>query len=128
MAERRWQRPRALLAEAAGQSGLFSKSPRRSDPPATSRQARAKVLANGSAQTQCAKVLRYVIAHPGCTRRELADYLIRDGVTADLNMPARRLSELERLGLVKRGGSRRCKIGGMLAETWLPQEGAGARG
>jgi hypothetical protein len=125
---RRWQRPRSVAAEAAGQVGLFTQRPRLSDPPATSRQARAAVLASGRAQTQSAAVLQYVIAHPGYTRRELADCLIRDGVTIDPNMPSRRLSELERSGLVRRGGERRCRVGGMVSETWLPQEGAAARG
>jgi hypothetical protein len=104
--ERRWRTPRAVAAEAAGQGGLFTRGPRRSDPPPTSRAARREHLRSGANGRQSALALSYVRAHPNCTLTELTDFARDDHPDVDRYTFSRRLPELARAGVVIRTGVR----------------------
>lgn len=113
----RWRRHRVGPA-AAQTADLFA--PRRSDPPATSRRARAAVVSRGVVGAQAAAVLSALLIYPRSTYRELAFYLLAEGKISDRNAVARRLPELSRLGLVRVAGSRRCEVGGLMSQVWEP--------
>jgi hypothetical protein len=59
-----------------------------------------------------------VTKYPGRIARELSE-LAGDGDPRTLN---RRLGEVERTGLVRRGVARRCAVTGKLCATWWPVE------
>ena len=85
---------------------------RRSDPE-TSKLAAEGVVLDGTVQRSKALALNAVRDHPGQTARELAE---RIGVRSI----HRRLTELDRDGVVSRCESRRCAITGRKAATWRP--------
>jgi len=62
------------------------------------------------------RALALVIRFPGRTSRALAD-IAQD---RDIRTIGRRLGELERAHLVKRGPVQKCPITGRLCSTWLP--------
>jgi DNA-binding MarR family transcriptional regulator len=80
----------------------------------TSRKSYGQAIFDGSIVTQQLAVFRFVKAFPKRTSKELADKMNSDRV-----IPARRLSELERQGLVVRDEKRRCSLGDRLAYTWV---------
>jgi hypothetical protein len=85
--------------------------------PDTSKAAAKQITNSGVRGEQHRTVLAAVKAHPGKTSRELA-------AEADLDryMVARRLPELEKLGVVKRAAERMCTIGKLSATTWKPAD------
>ena len=89
---------------------------RRSDPD-TSHQAAVGIEASGKAGTQRAAVLECVRCDPGQTSAEIA-------VAAGLEraIPSRRLPELERAGLIRKGDARLCYINQTRMVTWHPVE------
>lgn len=87
----------------------------RATDPDTSHEAAAEVTASGVAHAQRAAVLEAVRRQPGGTSDELAD-----AMGASRYTPARRLIELERAGLVARGGARPSKLTGRNGLTWWP--------
>lgn len=87
---------------------------RRHDPE-TSKQAAEAVTASGKRDQQAANVLAAVREFPGRTSAEMAHDDVFDRYVA-----ARRLPELERLGLVRRGAPRACSTTGKSATTWWP--------
>lgn len=64
---------------------------------------------------QKSAVLAALRQHPGATSAELAAT-----IGGDRYIPSRRLPDLEREGLVKRGSDRLCKVTGQACITWWP--------
>ena len=68
------------------------------------------------------QVLDLVKAHPGATSGELSRHMLRRypdlPIRTCAETPHKRLPELESLGLVRRGGMRKCKDSGNQALTW----------
>jgi len=64
------------------------------------------------------RAVALVTKYPGRIARELSE-LAGDGDPRTLN---RRLGEVERMGLVRRGQARRCAVTGKLCATWWPVE------
>jgi len=96
---------------------LFSDKPRsRGSDPETSRLAEKHMVESGSLGEQRKRVLAYVRMYPGDTAREYDLSNLTSGAFH------RRLVELERMGLVRRGGPRKCSVGGRMAHTWYPKE------
>lgn len=81
----------------------------RSDPD-TSRAAAQRVVKTGIASRQRRSVLAAVERWPGRTTAELAVLM-----QCDRSVPARRMSELERAGLVERTDKRRCTVKSSMA-------------
>jgi hypothetical protein len=87
---------------------------RRGDP-STSFEAEETITRNGTRDSQAAKVLNIVRLQPGATSAELAyAWMI------DRYIVARRLPELEFLGLVKKGPPKVCRMTKHRALTWYP--------
>lgn len=85
---------------------------RRSDP-ITSKLAAHGVRRKAEAQQQM--VLRAVRERPGHTSLELVEWTGLDRHTI-----ARRLPEIEKRGLIRRGSVRECRCGHRPALTWYP--------
>jgi len=115
--QRRWTRPTAVTAEAAGQVGLFDRRAHKSVA-ATSHAAHRKHLASGANAKQAALALACVKAHADCTITELTRFAAAATPTIDRYLFSRRLPELERAGLVVRTGERACHVTGRLCTTW----------
>jgi hypothetical protein len=81
--------------------------------PATSREAAKKLRESGGHRSQKIATLEAVRRCPGATHGELGRFM---GV--DWFIPARRLSELEREGLVTKGEPRVCRVKGTKCVTW----------
>ena len=65
-------------------------------------------------------MLAGVRGHPGLTSDELAE-----AVGMQRHQPARRLPELERMGLVRKGEARPSRLSGRRGVTWFVVEGEG---
>jgi len=91
---------------------------RKSDP-VTSALAAERVEANGTAEDQRSRVLRFVQQRPGLTSAEIAH-----AMQMQRQQPARRLPELAKEEQVNRGGKRTCSVAGTLAVTWWPAKEA----
>lgn len=83
----------------------------------------SKLAANEVAETGELKGLRLraylaVQSNPGCIARELSAVL-GDNDPRTLN---RRLGEVETMGLISRGETRRCKVTGKMCATWWPKD------
>lgn len=87
----------------------------RRDDPITSQRAAREIESSGKADIQRRKVLTAVQSFPGKTSAELAPLAGLDRYAC-----ARRLPELERSGLVRRGEARICQAHGTAAMTWWP--------
>ena len=87
----------------------------RSTDPRESKQAAREAVAEGKVTKARAMALDAVRATPGLTANELecAHDLLRSTF-------GRRLGELEKLGMVRRDKSRRCRITGRTAACWHP--------
>ncbi len=96
---------------------------RRTDPD-TSRIAADQAERSGLIGRQQHEVLALVRSHPGRTSAELGQLL--GGQDARF-IVARRLPELERLGVVRRGDKRVCHAHGTMAGTWFATEGNSGR-
>ena len=81
----------------------------------TSHEAAREVEASGHAATQREACLRAVLGNPGRTSAEIA---AAEGF--DRYVAARRLPELRKMGFVKNGSARICKIQGRMSFTWWP--------
>jgi hypothetical protein len=101
------------------QLDLFDAQPkaRRTDP-ITSHLAAEHAEQTGTISRQQTIVAELVCRHPGNTSAELA--WSEDAKGLDRYAIARRLPELERLGLVRKGEPRICSESGRLAVTWEP--------
>lgn len=85
---------------------------RQSDP-ITSHLAAERVESTGNATHQRGIVLSYVQRHSGQTSAEIAN-----GLNVPRHMPARRLPELRKAGMIRNGEKRLCSVAGTLAMTW----------
>lgn len=98
-------------------SDIITDIPRsRSSDPETSHLAEKHMKESGAVNAQCRYALNTVRAMPGKTAREYGDTSYNEGIFH------RRLVELERKGLVRRGEPRKCRISGRQAHTWYPTE------
>jgi hypothetical protein len=84
----------------------------------TSFEAEETITRNGTRDTQAQRVLQAVRRWPGRTSAELAELI--SCYPYDRYVVARRLPELEFLGLVKKGPSKKCSITGHRSLTWHP--------
>ena len=84
----------------------------RSDPE-TSFEAAKKLDKSGKLHTQRRAVLEALHKCDGATHAELGDFMGLHWL-----IPARRLPELERAGLVRKGEPRICRIKGSKCTTW----------
>lgn len=96
-------------------SGHLSEPLARRTDPITSHLAAKKHRDSGKADCHAAIVLAEVRKIPGETSAELAQW---SGL--DRHEAARRLSDLERKGFVKKGDKRICRLRGSLMVTWFP--------
>lgn len=89
--------------------------------PATSHESADRMTRSGRAAANAAAVLALVRAHPGLTSRELSEL---PGCPAgiDRHEVARRTSDLERAGRVRKGPARACRGSGTKAVTWVPTD------
>ena len=99
----------------------------RSTDPETSKAAAEEITTSGNASRQAEQVLDLVRRQPKSTSKELAFVAARSASTRNLDYHAiaRRLPELERAGLIRRGPARRCTrliLSGnrRKATTWEP--------
>ncbi len=88
-------------------------APARSSDPLSSHLAAEEIAVSGTQAAQQALTVTAVLSYPGSTSRELHD---KTGL--DRHALARRLSECERKGLVKRGVMRTCRSSNRPAVTW----------
>lgn len=86
---------------------------RKSDP-VSSKEAAHKLTDSGKRQTQCNTILALVKRYPGRTSLELAELTFE----FDRYIFARRLADLEHMGLVRKASVRTCKESGNRAVTW----------
>lgn len=89
----------------------------RSGDPETSHEAEAFMRKSGAIRAQYREVLAFVRSIPGLTAREYDER-----VGAFRGIYHRRLVEMERIGMVRRGEVRKCSRGGRSAATWYPVE------
>jgi predicted transcriptional regulator len=86
--------------------------------PETSREAAEQLRKSGRLAAQQRAVLEALRECDGATHAELGRFMERDWLVA-----ARRLPELERMGLVRKGEVRRCAVKGSRCVTWWLAEG-----
>lgn len=96
---------------------LTSPLARRTDPQ-SSHSAAEEVTRSGKREGQVLAVLALVRKYPGSTSLELAKH----SVGLDRYVTARRLPELEKQGLVRKGDERPCTINGRSMVTWWPTD------
>jgi hypothetical protein len=90
-------------------------APARASDPITSHEAAEHMTTSGKRAAQQALTAKAVEQYPGLTSMELSR---RSRI--DRYMLARRLSECEEAGHVRRGQERRCSVSGRTALTWWP--------
>lgn len=87
----------------------------RTSDPETSRLAEEQITKDGSRARACAEALALVQAQPGWTANEYEAFIgVSDGRIR------KRLTDLEKLGLVRRGEARTSAITRKLNQTWWP--------
>lgn len=92
---------------------------RRTDPD-TSRQAAERVTAIGSRADHMTRIVRAVAERPGRTSAELAQ-----DTGLERHEAARRTADAANAGLIVRGPSKTCSVGGRAAVTWWPKRARG---
>ena len=100
----------------------------RATDPASSHMAEAEIN-QGTRQSDCDFILSLVRKYPGETARELSghtgrhydSYRIFAAIRkADRYTVSRRLPDLEKRGLVRKGEIRKCRVGGRASVVWWP--------
>lgn len=104
---------------ARGTTGLQVLARARVRDPLTSLRAARDANESGRAKGQAAWFLGEVVREPGRTASELAE---GSGGQYDRYQANRRLADLERAGLVKKGDSRRSEATGRPEMTWEPAD------
>ena len=98
---------------------------RKSDP-STSRVAMEKMIREGKLGERLAQVHRVVALNPGKTSGELSRLMHMLypslAISVAVESPHKRLPELERQGLVRRGEMRECQDTGNTRLTWYPTD------
>lgn len=92
----------------------------RASDPASSHEAADRHNQSGRASGNCAVVLNLVRLYPGLTSCELHQTQIETGL--ERHEVSRRLSDLERKGLVRKGPEKVCEVKGTSMVTWCPTE------
>ena len=82
--------------------------------PNPSHEAAKAVTESGRRESQLTRVLQAVREEPGLTSLELSHGPF------DRHVFARRLPELEKVHLVRKGEARQCRVGQRSAVTWWP--------
>ncbi len=95
---------------------LFESLAKRTDP-ASSYMTTSKLHKSGAARTQARRVLECLRRHSPATGAEVGRRMGGDRYAAH-----RRLSELERAGLVERAGFRRCEVTNRKCQAWRAVE------
>lgn len=103
------------------QTSLFDDPPKvvaraRRDNPQTSHEAAAQVERSGKATSHRNILANFVKEHPGLTNGELSRELPEIGLYAI----SKRMGEIARMGLIRRGESRVCSVNGTSMTTWWP--------
>lgn len=99
-------------------SDLFTYAASRQTDPATSHEAERDITASGARAQMAATALRLVRDNPGLTSNELEALVgVSDGRVR------KRLVELEREGLVRRGPVKVSSVSGKKNQTWYAVEG-----
>ena len=98
------------------QAELFPQNPiaRKSDP-ISSHLSAYEITASGIRGTQQTEIMFAAKKYPGRTSRELAGH-----TGLDRYIVARRLPELESVGLVYKGDARKCRVADRMAVVWWP--------
>lgn len=99
---------------------LFDNPHSHRNDPSSSYKVGDKATSTEKISGQMKAVLNAVKQYPGRTSAELAELVGMNRYT-----PARRLSVLERRGLVKRGSERKCRVCHTECITWWPKVEAG---
>jgi hypothetical protein len=116
--------PRSANAERDAAGPLFDSPNARPTDPGTSIKAGEAHEASGEAGKQRTRILNWMKAHcsqSSGTPQTSSEIAHHSGF--DRYVVARRLPEMERLGLVKRGPERRCTYSGHDAIAWTATEG-----
>jgi len=92
---------------------------RRTDPD-TSRQAAERVTAIGSRADHLNRIVQAVLEYPGRTSAELAEC-----TGLERHEAARRTADACNAGLIVRGPSKTCSVGGRASITWWPKRARG---
>ena len=87
--------------------------PARNTDPESSKEAAREMIDSGAMASQRMQVYVALQRHNNSTARELSD---ASGIT--VHVIGRRLTELDRLGMVSRGPQRLCRIGNRNATEW----------
>lgn len=87
----------------------------RSSDPISSKLTEKEITKSGIRKNQQTRVRDMVRSVPGSTSKELADFF-----NENRHMVARRLPEIEKLGIIRKGSIRQCSIGKRAAVTWWP--------
>jgi len=94
---------------------LFNLPPSRKSDPETSVQAAQKLQRSGKWRGQKQRVFEALRRNPGSTSAELAEFM-----GGDRYIPSRRLPDLARVGMVKKGKVRLCQATNSKCVTWWP--------
>jgi len=105
---------KTLFGEDAGRP--MAKA-RRTDPD-TSHEAAATVNATGTAGGQRMACLAYLTARPG---QQFTAAEIANALGMERHAPSRRLPELRKMGLVKNGPARTCRVQNTQSLTWMAE-------
>ncbi len=90
----------------------------RNDPPSSAASAR-EIVASGQRDRNIMKVATLVASMPGRTTAELANTSAAKRFGLSRHEIARRASEAEAAGLIRRGAMRKCTANHRLALTWF---------
>lgn len=104
-------------------SNLTTHSPGyRSTDPDSSKSADSEHRRLGKRATRSAQVLGLISRHPGSTCGELSRYMHDEWpdlpISTAVETPHKRVTNLEELGLIRRGDSRECMDSGRVRITW----------
>ena len=102
------------IRDARIKAGAAPETLARTTDPSTSKEAAEEVAKRLTDARRYA--YEAVVAQPGCTANELAN----QADDLDTRRIGRRLNELEKAGVVRRGPVRRCRISGRKGATWEP--------
>ena len=101
------------LFDADHEADLEAKRHARRTDPESSHEAAAELVESGRVNDQCQRVLEALQRFDRTTSAELAWHSGMDRFVV-----ARRLPDLERKGLAKKGGYKHCPVGGRKAVWW----------
>ena len=112
----------SLFDAEASEHGVTYSAPARArnSDPETSHEAASRHNRSGKSKANCEIVLALVRAWPGMTSVELHGTQVDSCL--ERHEVSRRLSDLERKGLVRKGPEKVCEVKGTSMVTWCPTE------